>query len=52
MTERRNTQRKRAVINAVKQVQGPFTAEQLFHMAKACSMYFPRHGLPHDLHSS
>ena len=34
MTERRNTQRKQAVINAVKQVQSPFTAEQLFHMAK------------------
>jgi Fe2+ or Zn2+ uptake regulation protein len=34
MTERRNTQRKQAVINAVKQVQSPFTVEQLFHMAK------------------
>jgi Fe2+ or Zn2+ uptake regulation protein len=34
MTERRNTQRKQAVVNAVKQVQNPFTAEQLFHMAR------------------
>ena len=34
MTERRNTQRKQAVINAVKQVHSPFTAEQLFRLAR------------------
>lgn len=34
MTERRNTRRKQAVINAAKEVQGPFTAQQLFHMAQ------------------
>jgi Fe2+ or Zn2+ uptake regulation protein len=34
MTGRRNTRRKQAVINASKEVQGPFTAEQLFHIAQ------------------
>ena len=34
MTDRRNTQRKQAVINAVKQVQSSFTAEELFHIAR------------------
>jgi Fur family transcriptional regulator, ferric uptake regulator len=34
MTRRRNTRRKQAVVNAVKAVQSPFTAEQLFQMAQ------------------
>ena len=34
MKGRRNTRRKQAVIDAGKEVQGPFTAEQLFHMTQ------------------
>jgi Fur family transcriptional regulator, ferric uptake regulator len=34
MERRRNTRRKQAVVSAVKAVQGPFTAEQLFQLAQ------------------